>query len=71
MALRSYLKKQPKQFGDMHERMLFLVEMISDPEVFQSTPTQVIHAIHDLRIEVEENHSRPSVGRVVRKRKNG
>lgn len=69
MPLKSYLQKQPKQFGDMHERMHFLIAMISSPDVYSRTPVEVIHAIWDLKTEVEENHTRSCVGQVWPKKR--
>jgi hypothetical protein len=49
-ASASYDEAKPKQFGNLHERMKFLIEVASarQPEV----PTDAWHAIFDLETEV-------------------
>jgi len=59
--LTSAKDKQPKQFGDMHERALFLMDLLTPPEVRSVVPVDVWHAIWDLKNEVFENAARPAV----------
>lgn len=47
---REYMKKKPKQFGDLHERMRYAMElMLRHNDVI---PSALWHAMYDLEIEV-------------------
>lgn len=62
LPAESYAEATPKQFGNLHERMKFLIKVAQEHE--PEVPTDVWHAIWDLRIEVE-GHSpiEPPLGR--------
>jgi len=51
----SYDKAKAKQFGDMHERMKYLVE-VAHKNGNGAVPNDVWHAIFDLETEVR-NHT--------------
>ena len=59
-----YEYAEPKQFGDLHERMKFLVKLIS-VDNYDSTPLDVRTAIYDLEIEVKHYNAQPSFGRRI------
>ncbi len=47
----SYAEAKPKQFGNMHERMKYLIAVATEHEA--EVPNDVWHAIWDLKTEVE------------------
>lgn len=57
-----YEKAMPEQFGDMHERMKFLIQEAQKAN--EKVPQTVWHAIWDLEAEVK-NHAaiRPPFGK--------
>ena len=46
-----YAEAKPKQFGNMHERMKYLIAAATEDEA--AVPQDVWHAICDLQTEVE------------------
>lgn len=60
--MADYENTNPKQLGNLHERMKYLLELAKAHE--NEIPTEVWHAIFDLEIEVK-NHkpAMPPYGR--------
>jgi hypothetical protein len=57
-----YRDAQPKQFGNLHERMKYLIELAK--KYGHDTPADLHHAIFDLRTEVEGHMPvKPPLGR--------
>jgi hypothetical protein len=65
MSRKDFEQKQPVQFGDLHERMHYLIELICRPENVDRVPIEVSHAIWDLKTEVEGYAALPSFGRKI------
>jgi len=61
-AKRNYEACAPRQFGDLHQRMKFLMDLVQGRQ--GEFPNDVWHAIWDLKTEVE-NHvpENPPFGR--------
>lgn len=62
---QAYKGAKPKQFGNLHERMKYLMTLISDFDKCKTIPNEVMHAIYDLKTEVEGcKPITPPVGRM-------
>lgn len=61
---RAYRNAKPKQLGDLHERMKFLISLLQKPGRTEEIPVEVWHAIFDLQTEVAGHKPiKPPVGR--------
>jgi hypothetical protein len=59
-----YRKAQPKQFGDLHERMKLVIALMQAAKA--SVPDELWHAIYDLETEVSfYEPAKPPYGRRV------
>lgn len=63
--MRRYAATDPKQFGDLHEKMKYLVKLARDQELFK-THHDINVAIYDLETEVEcYEPKRPPFGKRI------
>jgi len=61
----AYEEAKPEQFGNLHERMQYLMKLIHDHEgIRDDVPSDVCHAIYDLETELKHYETKPySFGR--------
>lgn len=63
VVAKAYDEAKPKQFGDLHERMKYLMALIRDQELWK-THHAITDAIYDLETEVKHYvPARPPFGR--------
>lgn len=62
---KDYLDAKPKQFGNLHERMKLVMELLKDDR--DSISTELETALHDLETEVSYHKpAKPPYGRRIK-----